>query len=183
MYSYQDSTVQEEVLDFLVDGESFTVRVLEDLAQIVDFGPRYNGDEGNSHTSSEPEADQLLEGEATPDEESFVHDTPMGMQGEWRTAVKKQCIQSLRGLEIVAQLNALHNSNVADVGGRSQAKTSVNVIEKSENSLVPDSPSPELTLAAPPTPAFVQTTLSLGDTLVDQRKTANGPTVSDIGNL
>lgn len=98
----------DEVIEFMVSGEPFYVRVLEDMAEIVDFGPRYNGDDGNSHVTSDSEDDKgIEEREVVSDDESFVQESPMLTQGKWKTTVNHQSGLSLRGLQIVDNLNAL----------------------------------------------------------------------------
>lgn len=172
----------DEVIEFVVEGELFFVKFLEDLAEIIDFGPCYNVDEGNSHSSSDQEEDKPIEGDALSDDENFVKDSPLKSHGNWRTAVKRQSTPSLRGLDIVAELNDLLDSHSAKDDNSHTTKILDTGTDKGCR-LDSVAPLSESVLVGILILKVIQTGLTLGVMMVDQIKTLNGPLVVDKYNL
>lgn len=159
----------DDVMEFVGEGESFSVRVLEDLAEIIDFGPHYDEDDGKSHSSSDQEEIIPVEGDARFDDDSFDKDSSPEASGNWRMAVWRHSDLLLRGVEIVAELNDLLDSHSVEDG---ESHTYSKVVPPSESAP-----------AVIPIPKVVQTGLTLRDVLVDQLKTVNGPMVANKDNL
>lgn len=96
-----------ECINLVVEGESFSVRILENLREVMDFGPRYEVQDGVDSSMAEENDDRLL----APDEEhapigSAVAATPVDDHEEVNGRV----------LELTNRLHALNALDADDEG-------------------------------------------------------------------
>lgn len=105
-----ENTICETVC-LKVDGHDFFVKILEDIEEIVDFGPRYDLDEASSEQSLDDSSacGEALHGES-PDG-SEVEETPPSALGK----TKGRSQLSIRQLEIVNSLNETKPAEVEEL--------------------------------------------------------------------
>lgn len=97
----------DEVINFSVDGNVFHVRVMEDLIEIVDFGPCYDGEDTQLMQSDEADEEQSnAASDCDSDTGSAVPESLPGVVGVLKT--KRQVVETSFGLKVLQELNGLH---------------------------------------------------------------------------